>query len=303
MLRAQEQPWREEVAVILAALQLRPAAEMDRGPLGEPDRRQPGARAGDDAAHRLRCRWQAARRARRLQLQQRRLSARRGLPTSPCICSCGRPTRCRITASHAGLVQQHGRTGRLSRALGDGIAGRARPRSTSRRGRSESTRSRSGAAIWSPLQTSPTDLVLGIPLEDITPAECLEKLLAKFDVAAFRAEQAAARTEGRYLGLGIAAYIEPTGSAGSIAMMTGELAQMRIEPTGKVTAMMSTHSQGHGTPTTMAQVHRRPARRGIRGCHGVRGRQFARRILPRRGRQPAGRDRRRRRDQGCGTSR
>jgi carbon-monoxide dehydrogenase large subunit len=36
--------------------------------------------------------------------------------------------------------------------------------------------------------------------------------------------------------------------------MTGELAQVRIEPTGKVTATMSTHSQGHGTATTMAQI-------------------------------------------------
>jgi carbon-monoxide dehydrogenase large subunit len=39
-----------------------------------------------------------------------------------------------------------------------------------------------------------------------------------------------------------------------MAPMTGELAQLRIEPTGKVTALMSTHSQGHGTQTTMAQV-------------------------------------------------
>jgi carbon-monoxide dehydrogenase large subunit len=36
--------------------------------------------------------------------------------------------------------------------------------------------------------------------------------------------------------------------------MTGELAQVHIEPTGKVTATMSTHSQGHGTATTMAQI-------------------------------------------------
>jgi aerobic carbon-monoxide dehydrogenase large subunit len=93
-----------------------------------------------------------------------------------------------------------------------------------------------------------------MPLEDITPAECLEKLVAHFDVAAFRAEQAPARKEGRYLGLGIAAYIEPTGTAGSMPVMTGETAQVRIEPNGKVTALMSTHSQGHGTATTMAQV-------------------------------------------------
>ncbi len=95
---------------------------------------------------------------------------------------------------------------------------------------------------------------MGIPREDITPAECMEKLLAYFDVAAFRREQAEARAAGRYLGLGVAAYIEPTGAAGSMPVMTGELAQIRIEPTGKVTAVMSTHSQGHGTATTMAQL-------------------------------------------------
>jgi carbon-monoxide dehydrogenase large subunit len=104
------------------------------------------------------------------------------------------------------------------------------------------------------LADQPTATTFGIPLEDITPAECLDKLLKTLDVAAFRVEQAEARKQGRYLGLGVAAYVEPTGSAGSISVMTGELAQLRIEPTGKVTATMSTHSQGHGTQTTMAQI-------------------------------------------------
>ena len=103
------------------------------------------------------------------------------------------------------------------------------------------------------LRDQPTASCLNIPIEDITAAECLEKLVAYFDIPAFRKEQEAARKEGRYLGLGIATYVEPTGSAGSIATMTGELAQVRIEPTGMVTATMSTHSQGHGTATTMAQ--------------------------------------------------
>lgn len=104
------------------------------------------------------------------------------------------------------------------------------------------------------LQDQPVTSCMGIPLDDVTPAECMEKLLEKFDVAAFRQEQAAARKTGRYLGLGIAAYVEPTGAAGAIPTMTGELAQIRIEPSGKVTATMSTHSQGHGTATTMAQI-------------------------------------------------
>lgn len=104
------------------------------------------------------------------------------------------------------------------------------------------------------LKDQPVETCMQIPLEDITPAECLEKLLSHFDVAAFRKEQAEARQQGRYLGLGVAAYIEPTGSAGSIGTMTGELVQIHIEPTGKVTATMSTHSQGHGTQTTMSQI-------------------------------------------------
>ena len=103
------------------------------------------------------------------------------------------------------------------------------------------------------LKDQPTATSMGIPLTDITPGECLDKLLDYFDVAAFRREQVEARKASRYLGLGIASYIEPTGSAGTMAPMTGELAQVRIEPTGKVTAAMSTHSQGHGTATTMAQ--------------------------------------------------
>lgn len=104
------------------------------------------------------------------------------------------------------------------------------------------------------LSDQPCATPLGVQLDDITPAECLDKLLETLDVAAFRKEQAAARAQGRYLGLGIATYIEPTAATGSIAVMTGETAQIRIEPTGKVTAMLSTHSQGHGTQTTMAQV-------------------------------------------------
>ena len=94
---------------------------------------------------------------------------------------------------------------------------------------------------------------IGLQLEDVTPAECLDALIKRLDVAAFRAEQAAARAEGRYLGLGIAAYIEPTATS-MFAPFATELAQVRIEPTGKVTAVLGTHSQGQGTETTMAQI-------------------------------------------------
>ncbi|MDE8653110.1 xanthine dehydrogenase family protein molybdopterin-binding subunit [Novosphingobium album (ex Liu et al. 2023)] len=100
----------------------------------------------------------------------------------------------------------------------------------------------------------PATSTLGIEVTDITPGECLEKLVAHLDVAKFRQEQAAARKQGRYLGLGFATYVEPTASAGTMAPMTGETANIRIDPTGKVIASLTTHSQGHGTATTMAQV-------------------------------------------------
>lgn len=104
------------------------------------------------------------------------------------------------------------------------------------------------------LKDQPVTSSMGIEVSDITPGECLEKLIAGIDYEGFRREQEAARKEGRYLGIGFATYIEPTGSAGSMQPMTAETVQLRIEPTGKVVAMLSTHSQGHGTATTMAQV-------------------------------------------------
>lgn len=94
---------------------------------------------------------------------------------------------------------------------------------------------------------------IGLVLEDVTPAECLEKLLTKVDVAAFRAEQEAARAEGRYLGLGIATYIEPT-ATGSFPPMATEAVLVRVEMSGKVTVAVGTHSQGQGTQTTIAQI-------------------------------------------------
>ena len=94
---------------------------------------------------------------------------------------------------------------------------------------------------------------VGMLLEDVTPSECLEALLRRFDVAEFRAEQAAAQAAGRYLGLGVCTYVEPTAMT-SFPPKATDLAHIRIEPTGRVTAVLSTFSQGQGTETTMAQV-------------------------------------------------
>ncbi|NGY04055.1 xanthine dehydrogenase family protein molybdopterin-binding subunit [Solimonas terrae] len=103
-------------------------------------------------------------------------------------------------------------------------------------------------------EDQPCTTPMGLELTDISPAECLDVLLEKIDVAAFRAEQAEARKQGRYLGLGFATYIEPTAGSTGIGVLMSESAHIRIEPTGKVSAVVSTHSQGHGTQTTMGQV-------------------------------------------------
>lgn len=99
----------------------------------------------------------------------------------------------------------------------------------------------------------PHRTTIGLVLEDVTPLECLDELLLHVDVAAFRAEQAAGRAQGRYLGLGIATYVEPTATSMFPPMAT-EVAAVRIEPNGRVTAALGTHSQGQGTQTTMAQI-------------------------------------------------
>jgi CO/xanthine dehydrogenase Mo-binding subunit len=68
------------------------------------------------------------------------------------------------------------------------------------------------------------------------------------DGAAFRANQAAARAQGRYLGLGFAAYVEGTG----IGPYEG--AHVRIEPSGRVLAATGLTSQGQGHYTSFAQI-------------------------------------------------
>ena len=68
------------------------------------------------------------------------------------------------------------------------------------------------------------------------------------DVRGFRAEQAAARDKGRYLGIGFAAYVEGTG----IGPYEG--AHVRIEPSGRVLAVTGVTSQGQGHYTSFAQI-------------------------------------------------
>ncbi len=92
----------------------------------------------------------------------------------------------------------------------------------------------------------------GIVFDRVSPDQTLEEVAKKVDVAAFRREQAAARAQGRYLGLGIAAYMEPT--APPNAFLAHHNIELRMEPSGHVVVRSPTHASGQGTETTIAQV-------------------------------------------------
>jgi carbon-monoxide dehydrogenase large subunit len=76
----------------------------------------------------------------------------------------------------------------------------------------------------------------------------LETALTRAGYAAFRERQAAARREGRLLGIGLAAYNEATGIG------PHEGAHVAVEATGGVRVTVGVPSQGQGHETTLGQV-------------------------------------------------
>ena len=74
------------------------------------------------------------------------------------------------------------------------------------------------------------------------------RALALSDYEGFRARQAKARAEGRYLGIGIGNYVEGTG-LGPFEGVT-----VRVLPNGKVAVATGATTQGQGTRTTLSQI-------------------------------------------------
>ena len=88
----------------------------------------------------------------------------------------------------------------------------------------------------------------------------LDRLLevAKYDD--LRLEQAAARAQGRHLGIGLSCFIELTGpgaqfyGVGGAPISGQDGATLRLEPSGAVTVLVGVTDQGQGTPTAFAQI-------------------------------------------------
>jgi aerobic carbon-monoxide dehydrogenase large subunit len=89
----------------------------------------------------------------------------------------------------------------------------------------------------------------------------LDRALELVGYADFRARQAEALKQGRYLGIGLSTWIEicgfgpsaaTVGATGGLALI--ESAHVRIHPTGSAQVFVGSHAHGQGHETTFAQI-------------------------------------------------
>ena len=92
----------------------------------------------------------------------------------------------------------------------------------------------------------------GMPYDHVAPADTFEQAVKILDHEGFRKEQAEALAQGRYIGLGFSAYIEPTGAA--TGHLATEGATIRMESTGKINVYVNGGSTGNSLETTVVQL-------------------------------------------------
>jgi carbon-monoxide dehydrogenase large subunit len=109
----------------------------------------------------------------------------------------------------------------------------------------------------------PAGILNGLAYDSGEYAKTLERALEMVDYEAVRQEQEAARSEGRYLGIGLSSYVEICGIAPSAWVGAGgegwgaglwESANVRVHLTGKVVVTTGSQSHGQGHETTLAQI-------------------------------------------------
>ncbi len=111
--------------------------------------------------------------------------------------------------------------------------------------------------------TPADNLLAGLSYDSGNYEWTLDKALEMLDYQGFRAEQAEARKNGKYLGVGFSSYIELCGVAPSAwiglpnqgwGAGLWESANVRMHLTGKVVVTTGSQSHGQGHETTMAQI-------------------------------------------------
>ena len=107
----------------------------------------------------------------------------------------------------------------------------------------------------------PYTSVTGFIYDSASLQASLQKLTEVIGYDDFRREQAAARTQGRYLGLGLGTFIEQTAHGTSEFVRRHnpivfgyDTVSVSLDPSGKVTVASGLHSHGQGHETTLAQV-------------------------------------------------
>ena len=112
-----------------------------------------------------------------------------------------------------------------------------------------------------PKDKFPYTVATGITYDSGNYQSALDKALQLIDYKKFRAEQAKARKEQRYLGIGVTTYCEicglgPSQVAGAVGFGGGlyDSAIVRVYPTGVVRAYIGGKPHGQGEETTFAQI-------------------------------------------------
>ncbi len=112
-----------------------------------------------------------------------------------------------------------------------------------------------------PFKDHPYQTIMAYAYDSGDYSATLEKALQMADYANLRKQQAELRKQGKYMGIGLATYVEITGAApAQVAASLGagvalvESAHVRVHPTGKVQVMTGAHSHGQGHETTFAQI-------------------------------------------------
>ena len=107
----------------------------------------------------------------------------------------------------------------------------------------------------------PHTAVTGLIYDSASLVASLDKVVEAVGYQEFRREQARARAEGRYLGIGFGSYIEQTAHTTNefvkrgVAIVFGyDTVSVALDPSGKVTVDSSLHSHGQGHETTFAQI-------------------------------------------------
>jgi carbon-monoxide dehydrogenase large subunit len=100
----------------------------------------------------------------------------------------------------------------------------------------------------------PLTMVTGRSHRGVTARQSIERIVELVDIDDFRQRQTAARAEGRYLGLGMATYIEAAPGPRGEGPLGRETMRARLEPDGTVLVFTGQTPHGQGHQTTFAQI-------------------------------------------------